>query len=114
MDTPGATLGEEDRQHRILRWVAGLSAALILGGLLWITVGPTASTETRQCTVTEAPAISHGRRSLYHSVETSCGKFAIRPEDYFTARTGLEVGKRYGFTLEKRPLATTIVEFTES
>lgn len=102
------------RSNLILRWVAVLSAFGIIGGLFWVTVGPTASTETRQCTVTEEPDISHGRRSISHSVETSCGKFAIRPEDYFTARMGLEVGKRYSFTLEKRPLATTIVDFIES
>lgn len=102
------------RSNLILRWVAVLSALGIIGGLFWLTMGPTASIETQQCTVTGEPQISHGRRSISHSVETSCGKLGISPEKYFTARMGLEVGKSYEFTLEKRPFGTTILEFTES
>lgn len=76
-------------------------------------MGPTASTGTQQCTATGEPQISHGRRSISHSVETSCGKLGISPEKYSTARRGLEVGKSYEFNLEKRLFGTRIVGFDE-
>lgn len=101
------------RNGLILRSVAILSAFGIIGGLLWLTRGPTASTGTQQCTVTGEPQISHGRRSISHSVETSCGKLGISPEKYFTARMGIEVGKSYEFNLEKRPFGIRIVGFEE-
>lgn len=46
-------------------------------------------------------------------METSCGKLGISPEKYFTAPMGLEVGKSYEFTLEKRPFGIRIVGFGE-
>lgn len=46
-------------------------------------------------------------------METSCGKLGISPEKYFTARMGIEVGKSYEFTLEKRPFGIRIVGFEE-
>lgn len=111
MGTTAATPAPKRGRVLLFRCIAVLSAVLILGGIWWISLGPPISTETVSCEVTGEPKVSHTRRNISYSVETSCGKLGLTPEGYFSARLRLEAGESYEFTVENRLFGRRAVAF---
>lgn len=81
------------------------------GFVFGATLGPPISVDTLSCKVEEEPKVSHTRRNISYSVETSCGKLGLTPESYFSARLKLEAGESYSFTVENRIFGRKAVAF---
>ena len=82
----------------------------LIGGALWTTLGPPISVSTQSCKVIEEPNISHSRRSIHHTMETSCGKLSFPAERYWSYSTSIEAGKSYSFTIEHRLFSSRAVD----
>lgn len=87
---------------------------LLLGfltGIFWVAEGPPLSVETRDCVLLDGPETQQSRRSISHSVETSCGKLSIRGYDRWQYGSLAELGGSYRFTIEHRLFSQRVVSF---
>lgn len=91
--------------------IAGAILALGFGGLLWVSVGPPLSVEEKECVILEEPETNQNRRSISHTIETSCGTMSIDGNERWKYTSMTEIGESYTFTIEHRLFSEKVVSF---